>query len=57
MLQPIQQMKTLLGDMTSEVTAREYLDAQKFLDLIASQASQRSEKPTAGKEATPKEGK
>ena len=31
MLQPIQQMRGILGQMTSELTAREYLDAEKFL--------------------------
>jgi hypothetical protein len=42
MLQPIKQMRGLLGQMTGELTAREYLDAEKFLNLVAQQAQERA---------------
>jgi hypothetical protein len=42
MLQPIEQMRALLGQMTGELTAREYLDAEKFLNLVAQQAQERA---------------
>ena len=42
MLQPIEQMRSLLGQMTGDLTAREYLDAEKFLNLIAQQAQKRA---------------
>ncbi len=42
MLPPIEQIRSLLGQMTSELTAREYLDAEKFLNLIAQQAQERA---------------
>ena len=44
MLQPITQMRGVLGQMTAELTARDYLDAEKFLDLIARQAQEQAKK-------------
>ena len=42
MLQPVGQMRSLLGQMTGDLTAREYLDAEKFLNLVSQQAQERA---------------
>lgn len=42
MLGPIEQMRSLLGQMTGDISARDYLDAEKFLNLISQQAQQRA---------------
>ncbi len=44
MLPTIEQMRSLLDQMTADMTAREYLDAQKFLELIARQAQEQAKK-------------
>jgi len=44
MLPPIEQMRSVLGQMTAELSARDYLDAEKFLDLIARQAQEQAKK-------------
>jgi hypothetical protein len=41
MLGPIGKMRDLLGQMTAEISARDYLDADKFLNLVRQQAQDR----------------
>jgi hypothetical protein len=43
MIQAADQMKVILGNMTSVVTAQVYLHAEKFLDQLAAEAKQRIE--------------
>ncbi len=42
MLRPVEQMRALLGQMTADISARDYLDADKFLNLISQQAQERA---------------
>jgi hypothetical protein len=41
MLGPIEKMRGLLGQMTADISARDYLDADKFLNLVRQQAQDR----------------
>lgn len=41
------QMKTILKQMANEISAADYLAAEKFLDTLAAEASQRAEKKAA----------
>jgi hypothetical protein len=43
MIEAAGQMKLILGDMTSELSAQEYLHAEKFLDQLAAEARGRIE--------------
>ena len=47
------QMKAILGRMTAEISAQEYLNVEKFLDQLAAEARERIEKaqPTPEKPA------
>lgn len=44
MIKAVKQMKILLGEVTSQISAQEYLHAEKFLDQLADEARQRIEK-------------
>lgn len=47
MIMAVKQMKILLGEMTSSISAQEYLHAEKFLGQLADEANQRIEKDDA----------
>jgi len=47
MIEAAGQMKTILDQMAGEISAREYLDAGKFLDQLAAEARGRIEKAAA----------
>lgn len=44
MIDAAQQMKVTLGQMTAEISAQEYLNAEKFLDQLAAEARGRIDK-------------
>ena len=44
MIKAVKQMKILLDEMTSAISAQEYLHAEKFLDQLAAESQQRIEK-------------
>jgi hypothetical protein len=47
MIDAAQQMKVTLGQMTAEISAQEYLNAEKFLDQLAAEARGRIDKDKA----------
>ncbi len=54
MIDAAQQMKTILGKMTAQISAQDYLGAEKFLDRLAAEAKERLPKEDAGaKKAAP----
>jgi hypothetical protein len=44
MIEAAEQMKVILGQMTAEISAQDYINAEKFLDQLAAEARERIKK-------------
>ena len=49
MIEAVGQMKTILKSMTDDISAREYLDAEAFLDRLAGEARGKLDKAAVKK--------
>ena len=53
MIDAAEQMKTILGQMTAEISAEDYLNTMKFLDQLAAEARGRIETGKAAPSSPP----
>ena len=49
MIQAAERMRSIVKELTANLTAQEYLDSQAFLDRLAAEAHDRLEKATPKK--------